>query len=87
MKAKTLIAYVVTAGALPLASSWATQPSGPQGTALYGSPAIVMTSEQSGLDSAAALSSDEPMIAAAQASASAYSSGHSADTNPPVPAQ
>lgn len=89
MKAKTLIAYVLTAGALPLASSWATQPSGPQGTQLYGGPAVVMTSGEFDADSAAAMSTSESMIADERALESAYwsgSSGHSADTNPPVPA-
>ena len=70
MRVKTLIAYVVIAGALPLASSWANEPE-PQDAALNGSPS---------------LSSDQPMIASAQSSASA-SSGNSAETNPPVPAQ
>ena len=83
MRVKTRIAYVVIAGALPLASSWATEPA-PQDAALYGSPAVAMTSERSSDQSA--LSSDQPMIAAAQSSASA-SSGNSAETNPPVPAQ
>jgi hypothetical protein len=85
MRVKTFIAYVVIAGALPLAASWATEPE-PQDAALYGSPAVALTSERFSSEGAAALSSDQPMIAAAQSSASA-SSGNSADTNPPVPAQ
>ena len=38
MKAKTLLAYAFAASALPLASAWATMPSGPQGTGSYGAP-------------------------------------------------
>jgi hypothetical protein len=83
MRVKTLIAYVVIAGALPLASSWANEPE-PQDAALNGSPTVALTSERSSDQSG--LSSDQPMIASAQSSASA-SSGNSADTNPPVPAQ
>jgi hypothetical protein len=85
MRVKTLIAYVVIAGALPLASSWANEPE-PQDAALNGSPAVSLTSERFSSEGSAALSSDQPMIAGAQSSASA-SSGNSADTNPPVPAQ
>ena len=38
MKAKTLVACAFAASALPLASAWATMPSGPQGTGSYGAP-------------------------------------------------
>jgi hypothetical protein len=40
MKAKTLVACVLTASALPLATALANgpQPSGPQGTGWYGAP-------------------------------------------------
>jgi len=84
MRVKTLIAYVVIAGALPLASSWANEPE-PQDAALNGSPSVALTSERFSNESAA-LSSDQPMIASAHSPASA-SSGNSAETNPPVPAQ
>lgn len=36
MKAKMLIACAATAAMLPLAPAWAVQPTGPQGTDLYG---------------------------------------------------
>src|SRR5206468_4347410 len=51
MRVKTLIAYVVIAGALPLASSWANEPE-PQDAALNGSPAVALTSERSSDQSA-----------------------------------
>ena len=38
MKAKTLVACAFAAAAIPLASAWATMPSGPQGTGSYGAP-------------------------------------------------
>jgi hypothetical protein len=38
MKAKTFVACAFVASALPLASAWATMPSGPQGTGSYGAP-------------------------------------------------
>jgi hypothetical protein len=38
MKAKTLVACALAASTLPLASAWATMPSGPQGTGSYGAP-------------------------------------------------
>ena len=77
MRVKTLVAYVVIAGALPLASTWANEPE-PQDAALKGSPSVALTDDRS--DRSAALSSDT----SAQFSAS---SGSSADSIPPVPAQ
>ena len=38
MKAKTLLATVFAACAVPAASAWAQMPSGPQGTGSYGAP-------------------------------------------------
>ncbi|OGA56645.1 MAG: hypothetical protein A3G81_10280 [Betaproteobacteria bacterium RIFCSPLOWO2_12_FULL_65_14] len=38
MQLKTLLAMAVTAAAVPLGASWATEPTGPQGTFLGNNP-------------------------------------------------
>lgn len=87
MKAKTHIACAITAGALPVASSWAAQPTGPQGTQLYGARhAAVMTFAQLDTNRDGVISRDEYVLAERRAPATGIYQGHSADTNPPAPA-
>lgn len=74
MKAKTLIACAFAAAALPPGSSWATQPTGPQGTGWYRYDAA--TFAQLDRNGDGVISRDEYP----------FYSGHSADTNPPAPA-
>jgi hypothetical protein len=87
MKVKTLIACAVTASALPLASSWAQQPTGPQGTQPYGTgPVMVMSFAQLDVNGDGVISREEYLIAEQRAPRSGPYQGFSADTNPPVPA-
>lgn len=84
MKAKTLIVCATAAVALPLSSAWATQPTGPQGTGwLQGA----LTFAQLDRNGDGVISREEFTAAEQRGNTRGFAySGHSADTNPPVPA-
>jgi hypothetical protein len=88
MKAKTLIACAVTASALPLAAiAQNAQPSGPQGTQLYGNrQVLIMTFAQLDTNHDGVISREEYLIAEQRAPRVGPYQGFSADTNPPAPA-
>jgi hypothetical protein len=87
MKVKTLFACAITASVLPLASSWATQPTGPQGTQPYGNgQRVVMSFTQLDVNRDGVISREEYLIVERRAPQAGPYDGFSADTNPPVPA-
>ena len=123
MKIKTLVACAATAAALPITASWASEPTGPQGTFLwnntYRGPAFatldrngdgIITREEhaaaTGVPIAAApvvVAPAAPLVVApaapvvyapvayapvvVPATPAPHYSWHSADSNPPAPAQ
>ena len=86
MKTKTLVACATVAAALAT-PSWATQPTGPQGTQLYGQrPGTMLTFAELDLNGDGVISPDEYRAAERLAPTRGAYNGFSADTNPPVPA-
>ena len=84
MKTKTLVACAFAAAALPLTPAWATQPTGPQGTQLYGPRQQNFAEVDRNGDGV--ITPDEYRAAERRAPARGAYDGFSADTNPPVPA-
>ena len=91
MKVKTLIACAVTASALPLASWAQSVPTGPQGTYLsVTEPGALLTFAQMDANGDGVISREEYAVLERMRPGTMPGAGplrgHSADTNPPVPA-
>ena len=84
MKTKTLVACAFAAAALPSTPSWATQPTGPQGTQLYGQRQLSFADVD--LNGDGVITPDEYRAAERRAPVRGAYNGFSADTNPPAPA-
>lgn len=88
MNRRTLFVWAAFAAALPLASAWPAEPSGPQGTQLYGTRALEQSaaagaSQPARTDRGAAVATRSDAQRGARRTP--YN-GPSFETNPPAPA-
>jgi len=87
MKVKTLIACAFTATALPLASGWATEPTGPQGIDRPGPNRLTfeqLDTNRDGMISREEYAAAQTQMRGDRRQRGAYD-GPSWQTNPPVP--